>query len=123
MKNMMIYKSKWNEKQTFRMIPMTIDCPYNEVIFDPNQRVLAIISKDKKEKPLMMPRLSDKGDIIPAKRPNTDTAWQEQRVMMNAYYEYYIEDINDIVSFVNTFAVNAEMNKHFTDVIHEAVNQ
>ena len=34
MKNMMIYSAKWNEKETFRMMPMTLDCPYNEVIFD-----------------------------------------------------------------------------------------
>jgi uncharacterized membrane protein len=107
MNNMMIYKSKWNDKETFRMIPLTMECPYNEIIFDPEQKVLAIISKDRKEKPLMLPRLSDKGDIIPAKRPNTDHTWQEQRVMMESYYEYYLENMADIESFVKHFAVNS----------------
>jgi len=115
----MIYATKWNEKQTFRMLPTTIDCPFNEVIFDPEQKVLAVVSKDSKEKPMMMPRLNDRGDIIPTKRANGEQGWQEQRVIMNSYYEYYIEDINDIVAFVNLFAVN-ETAQVFSNTLHEA---
>ena len=106
MKNMMIYSAKWNEKETFRMMPMTLDCPYNEVIYDPEQKVLAIVSKDQKEKPMMMPRLNDRGDLVAAKRANGEQGWQEQRVLMKAYYEYYLEDMNDIKAFVETFASN-----------------
>lgn len=106
--NMVVYSTKWNEKLSFRMMPVNNDCPYNEAIFDPEQKVLAVISKDKKEKPMMMPRLTDKGDIIPTKRANGEQGWQEQRVVIPAYYEYYLEDINDIVGFVQSFAVNAD---------------
>lgn len=115
----MIYATKWNEKQTFRMLPTTIDCPFNEVIFDPEQKVLAVVSKDSKEKPMMMPRLNDRGDLIQTKRSNGEQGWQEQRVIMNSYYEYYIEDINDIVAFVNMFAVN-ETAQVFSNTLHEA---
>ena len=118
-KNMVVYSAKWNEKSTFRMMPVDKDCPYNEAIFDPEQKVLAIISKDSKDKPMMMPRINDKGDIIPAKRADGKQWWQEQRVIIPAYYEYYIEDINDIVAFVERFAVNAG-SKVFSDVIHSA---
>lgn len=106
MKNMMIYSAKWNDKDTFRMMPVTLDCPYNEVIFDPEQGVLAVVSKDQKEKPLMMPRINDRGDVIPAKRANGEQGWQEQRVIMKAYYEYYLENESDIKAFIETFASN-----------------
>ena len=115
----MIYATKWNEKQTFRMLPTTIDCPFNEVIFDPEQKVLAVVSKDSKEKPMMMPRLNDRGDLVQAKRANGEQGWQEQRVIMNSYYEYYIEDINDIVSFVKMFAVN-DTAQVFSNTLSEA---
>lgn len=105
-KNMMVYAAKWNDKQTFRLMPINKDCPYNEAIFDPEQKVLAVISKDIKEKPMMMPRLNDRGDIVPTKRANGEQGWQEQRVMLDAYYEYYLEDMSDILEFVKRFAIN-----------------
>ena len=67
MKNMMIYAAKWNDKQTFRLMPLDSTCPFNEAIYDPEQKVLAVISKDIKEKPMMMPRLNDRGDTIATK--------------------------------------------------------
>ena len=119
MKNMMIYATKWNDKESFRMMPVTPDCPYNEAIFDPEQKVLAVISKDKKDKPMMMPRLNDRGDIIPAKRANGEQGWQEQRVIIPAYYEYYLEDPNDIIVFASTFGHNSDCNV-FIDTIKSA---
>lgn len=118
-KNMVVYSTKWNEKPSFRMMPIHKDCPYNEAIFDPEQKVLAIISKDSKDKPMMMPRLTEKGDIVPTKRADGNQGWQEQRVIIPAYYEYYIEDINDIVEFVKRFAVNDD-SKVFSDVLSSA---
>lgn len=113
---MMIYRSKWNDKSTFRMLPLTAECPYNEIIFDPEQKILAIVGKEKKEKPMMLPRLNDKGDIIPAKRPNTDTSWQEQRVMLNTYYEYYIEDMSDIIALVKLMS-NVELPEYVVELL------
>lgn len=54
----------------------------------------------------MMPRISERGDVIPAKRANGEQGWQEQRVIMKAYYEYYLEDMADIKAFIETFAAN-----------------
>lgn len=119
MNNMMIYATKWNEKQTFRMLPITMECPFNEVIFDPEQKVLAVVSKDSKEKPMMMPRLNDRGDLVQTKRANGEQGWQEQRVIMNSYYEYYIEDVNDIKNFVKLFAIN-EGAKVFIETVDAA---
>jgi hypothetical protein len=117
--NMAVYAAKWNDKVSFRLMSIHKDCPYNEAIFDPEQKILAVISKDSKDKPMMMPRLSDKGDIIPTRRADGNQGWQEQRVVIPAYYEYYLEDINDIVAFVSRFAINPE-SKVFNEVLHSA---
>jgi hypothetical protein len=119
MQSMMIYSAKWNEKPSFRLMSISNDCPFNEAIFDPEQKVLAVISKDNKDKPMMMPRLNDRGDLIPTKRADGKQGWQEQRVIIPAYYEYYLEDINDIVKFVQTFAINAN-SPLFSDVLHSS---
>ena len=121
MKNMMIYAAKWNEKQTFRLMPINSDCIFNEAIFDPEQKVLAVISKDIKEKPMMMPRLNDRGDTIATKRANGEQWWQEQRIVMDAYYEYYIEDMSDILLFIKMFAIN-DTSKVCVDIIAQAIN-
>jgi len=121
MKNMMIYAAKWNEKQTFRLMPINSDCIFNEAIFDPEQKVLAVISKDIKEKPMMMPRLNDRGDTIATKRANGEQWWQEQRVVIDAYYEYYIEDMSDILLFIKMFAIN-DTSEICVDIIAQAVN-
>lgn len=117
----MIYAAKWNDKQTFRLMPINEDCIFNEAIFDPEQKVLAVISKDIKEKPMMMPRLNDRGDIIATKRANGEQGWQEQRVIIDAYYEYYIEDMSDIIAFIKMFAIN-DTSKVCVDIIAQAVN-
>ena len=117
----MIYAAKWNDKQTFRLMPINEDCIFNEAIFDPEQKVLAVISKDIKEKPMMMPRLNDRGDIIATKRANGEQGWQEQRVIIDAYYEYYIEDMSDIIAFIKMFAIN-DTSKVCIDIIAQAVN-
>ena len=73
-KSMLVYASDWQKEQSFRMMPVSQDCPFNEVIYDPTTKVLAIVSKDKKEKPHMLPRLDDKGKLIPIKPKTADEA-------------------------------------------------
>ena len=34
-KNMLLITSYWGDKDTFKMIPLTEDCPYSEVIYVP----------------------------------------------------------------------------------------
>jgi hypothetical protein len=114
-KTMMIYSSDWQGEKSFRMLPVHEDCPFNEVIFDPKQRVLAIISKDAKEKPQMLPKLNGNGQMIKIKGLSPAEAespyhpnYVEERVMMDTYYEYYMDNMDDIHAFVTLMAVNAD---------------
>jgi hypothetical protein len=110
MKNMMVYSSDWYGKRTFRMMPVTEECPFNEAIYDTHNKVLAIIGKDQKEKPQMLPKLNDKGQVIPLRKTGAEAAepqYVEERRMMDAYYEYYLDKEEDIKAFIEMFAVNA----------------
>lgn len=105
--SMMIYASDWNGKETFKMLPVDVDCPYNEVIYDPENKVLAIISKEFKEKPQLFPKMTPKGDLIVKRTDNPEKKpYVEERLMMDTYYEYYIKDSEDIKSFIQHFAGN-----------------
>ena len=50
--NMLLIKSSWNEGETFRLLPLTADCPYVECIFDPATKVFVVISKIVKKRKL-----------------------------------------------------------------------
>lgn len=111
-KCMFVYSTDWYGRKSFRMLPLTAECPFNEVIYDPNTRVLAVISKDKKDKPQMLPKLTDKGQVIPL-RGAEGAQYVEERRIMETYYEYYIDNKKDIERFIQMFAVNSD---------HEALN-
>lgn len=102
--SMLIYSADWYGTKTFRMLPVTEECPYNEVIFDPSTGVLAVISKEFKEKPHMFPKLNTIGKPLHAS--GSDDA--EERLVMDTYYEYYLDNIDDIRVFINHFAINGE---------------
>jgi hypothetical protein len=111
MKNSMrIITSSWGPAKTFKMIPTTKECPYNECIFDVNTKVLAIISKESKESFHMMPKLNDVGDIQRLKigKKENGKDYAEERRALVTFYEYYIEDKAEIIDFVMSVGENAE---------------
>ena len=109
-KTMMVVHSEWNEKPTFRMISIDNNCPYNEVIYDLDKKELAIICKESKEKPAMMPKLDSNGRPKYFKGKNEEgelvQAQSSERLIFDSYYEYYIEEESDIRTFVDHFAFN-----------------
>lgn len=99
---LLVHNSKWQEEPTFRMIPVDKDCPFNEVIYDPKEKVLVIISKTQMEKPQLLPKVDEKGQIV---RLKNGQIVQERRIM-KVNYEYYLEERKDILDFVNRYSVN-----------------
>jgi hypothetical protein len=105
--NMLLVKSSWNDGETFRMLPVTEDCPYVECIFDPSTKVFVIISKVVKTTLHMLPKLDDNGDPAPlkVKRANGRMV-KEERKSIETFQEYYIEDMDAMHSIIDVFAVN-----------------
>lgn len=106
---MMLIQSTWNEKQTFRMIPISESCPYVECIMDPETKVFVIISKITRTTLQMLPKLDDNGDAMPVKgaRPNMRT-FREQRHELEVFQEFYVEDKTAVENLIKIFAINAD---------------
>jgi len=117
-KSMMLIRSTWNQGKTFRLIPIHLECPYNEAIYDPEQKILAVISKECKETFQMVPKFDDKGDVLQAKRVRDNGKnYAEERRALDTWYEYYLENADDIKAFVEWFAGNESvaMAEEFID--------
>lgn len=107
---MLLITSTWGSKKTFKMLPVEKDCPYNEAIYDCDSKVLALISKEKKETLQMLPKLNEFGDLEPlkiGKRANGKD-YKEERKTLETFYEYYIEEKSEIIEFLKMAACNAE---------------
>ena len=108
--SMMLVTSSWGNDKTFKLLPITPECPYNECIFDVSTKVLAVIGKEKKESFHMLPKLSDEGDVQYMKigKRNNGKDYKEERKMLQTFYEYYVEHPQEIIDFLNMFAINAD---------------
>jgi hypothetical protein len=102
-KSMMIVEATWQEKKTFRLIPITESCPYVECIFDPETKVFVVISKIKKTSLHMLPKLDEYG------QPSTGTKGiKQERHKIEVFQEFYVEDKVAIKDLLHLFATNAE---------------
>jgi len=111
MKNsMMLVTSTWGQQKTFKMIPMLLECPYNEAIYDPQAKVLALISKERKQTMHMMAKLNEWGDVVPMKvgKRSNGKDYAEERKTLETYYEYFIENAEEIAAIVDRLAMNAD---------------
>ena len=86
MDKMMIHSSKWGDKESLRMIPLNNDSNFLEAIYNPEEEVLVILSKTKTTIP-----------SIKKKNENDEI-----------FYEYYIEEKEDIISFINNICINKD---------------
>jgi len=109
-KSMMLVTSSWGNNKTFKLIPVTPECPYNEAIFDRDSKVLALIGKEKKQSLHMVTKLDDNGDVKTLKigRRAGGKEYAEERKTLETYYEYYVENPEEIKNIINLFAVNAD---------------
>lgn len=109
-KSMMLVTGTWGNAKTFKMIPVTPECPYNEAIFDRDSNVLALIGKEKKQSMHMLAKLNDLGDVQRLKVGKRDNGkdYAEERKTLETYYEYYIENPEEILEIVNMLALNAD---------------
>lgn len=107
--NMMIIKSSFGPRRSFKMIPVNETCPYIECLFDPESRILAIISKNLKQSYHMLPKLDENGDPVKSKMPRPGgKVTREERRLIETYSEYYILDVEEVEKFIKAFAFNAE---------------
>jgi hypothetical protein len=109
-KSMLLIGASWGPNKTFKMIPATPDCIFNEAIFDLDSKVLALISKEKKESLHMVAKVNEWGDVVPMKigKRSNGKDYAEERKTLETFYEYYVEDIKDVKDVVARLAINAD---------------
>lgn len=102
---------------TFKMIPVSINAPYTECVYDLSKNMLVVISQNKSENLHLVERLDENGypSVIKAIR-GEQPKYKQQRIQMNNNVEYYLFNKEEITNFINMFAVNADtydFNKFF----------
>jgi len=101
--------SVWGNNQTFRLFPVDVNCPYLECIYDPETKILVVISKNNKQSYHMLPQLDDHGDAVPAKKQRANGKnIKEERRLVDTYQEYYVIVNEQIYDFLSKVAVNAD---------------
>ena len=90
-------------------MPIADNCPFVEGLYDPAQKVLVMISKNKKESLHMLAKLDEKGDAQKLKAPRSNgKPFPEERKLMETYQEYYIVERTEIEEILKMLAVNAD---------------
>jgi hypothetical protein len=109
-KSMMLITGAWGQTKTFKMIPVSNDAPYNEAIFDRDSKVLALIGKEKKQSMHMVAKLDDNGDVKRMKVGRRDNSkdYAEERKTLETYYEYYLDNPEEIKNVINLLCINAD---------------
>ena len=95
-------------KKTFGLIPVEENCPYVEAIYLPMTKSLVVMSKVQHDTFQLFPRLNDNGDIAPAKNRSNGATYREERKALKVFYEYTLTNEEDILMFINFFAVNGK---------------
>lgn len=108
--NMMLVNSTFRNAKSFTLIPVSLDSPYTEAMFDPASGILAVISKVMKQSYHMVPKLDDDGQPMRLKTPNKQTGktHKEERRLVDTFSEFYLSDRADIETFIHMFAINAD---------------
>jgi len=102
---MMLVNSEWSGKPSFRAMPVTVGCPYVECIFDPESKVLVVISKTKRNTLQMLPKLDEYGTPVSGTK-----GVKQDRHKLEVFQEYYISEPESIKEFINLIAINSEFD-------------
>ncbi len=108
---MLIVTSIWQNQKSFRLIPFDKDCPFSEGIYDPDSKVLVLMSITRKETMHMMPKLDANGDAVLTKNKRANGKnHQEQRVTLNTYTEHYVTEKVEIENVIKLLVINPEFD-------------
>jgi hypothetical protein len=114
MKNMMLIGALVATEQgnmlSFRLVPITQDCPYLECQFDIHKGVLSVILKDTIIERGMVPRLDQNGEpqLRPGRPVKDKPEYQMHKVEQVVQHIFHILFPPEIEEFIELFAINSE---------------
>lgn len=101
-------------EKSIRMIPVTKDCPYIDVVYWKDKKVLEINTAFKKNEYAYYPKLDDNGDMEkrkngPIKDENgNELIYKQERRITEVLQKYYIIEQVEIIAFIEAIAVNSK---------------
>lgn len=100
-------------EKSIRMIPVTVDCPYIDVVYWKDKQVLEINTAFKKNEYAYYPKLDDNGDMEKRKMPGKDEQgnaliYKQERRLTEVLQKYYIIEHLEIIAFIETMAINSK---------------
>ena len=120
--SMTIIHAVWDGQPSFKLFPAELYSPYTEVIFDPRDRSMGVVSKEHKPKLMLLAKIDENGDPIlrKASKVKSEEPYQLGRVQVDAFYEYFLANEADILAFVERHALNPdhEAFRHFFPLAH-----
>jgi hypothetical protein len=119
--SMLLTKTTWNGKESFKLIPISTNAPYAECIYDPESKVMVVISKITKTALHMIPKLDADGFPSVVQKGANAGKQKQERKEINVFYEYYIEDVADMKAVIDNLAVNANDFKWQDYVVEDTV--
>jgi hypothetical protein len=107
-KTMLLITGDWDKQKSFRLIPVSKECPYAEGIFIPSSKALVLMSVLTKENFHMLPKIDDDGNHIQRKKMGqNNVTYKEQRVSLETFQEYYISEQEEIINLINLMCINS----------------
>lgn len=108
-KTMRLITSAWQAQKTFRLIPVSIDCPFVEGIFDPESKTMVLFAKTTRDNLHMIPKVDDNGDLqkVVKGRPNGKT-YKEERKFTSDFMEYIFMEKEEIKDFIKSICINSD---------------
>lgn len=111
-------------EKSFRMIPVTNDCPYIDVVYWKDKKVLEINTAFKKNEYAYYPKLDDNGDMEKRKTPIKDEngqplIYKQERRLTEVLQKYYIIEQVEIIAFIEALAINASKVDYMTLLLNK----
>tara|TARA_Y100000593_G_C4298310_1_gene331905 strand:+ start:1748 stop:2209 length:462 start_codon:yes stop_codon:yes gene_type:complete len=109
-KTMMLVKSAFGQMKSFKLIPISNDCPFVECLFSPREKMMVVIGKYMKQSYHMIPKLDDNGDqiLVKGKPRENGKKVKEERRLVDTCSEHYILTEAEIRNIILMFAVNPD---------------
>lgn len=110
-KTMLVVTSVWDGKPSFRLMPLTVACPYSEGIYDPTSKILVMMSSFRKETLNMVPSRDENGDPVKTKQPRINgKTYKEKQILIDTFTEFYVQEKQEIIDFVKLIAYNGDFD-------------
>lgn len=106
---MLAVNDTWDEKESFRLIPLTDECSFVEVLFDPGEKVLCLLSKHKKNTFKFIPRVNEKQEYVTTKKDGQLIPAMDRK-LIEYFNETYVKDKQDIKNLIKHLVINQDFD-------------